>query len=92
MLVPTNKYQLVSNVLFQKVDDETVILEPENGNYFTLDPVGTFMIENLQEGKSVEQVIELMNTKYEVSTEQVTADLTELLTNMLSQNLMVEAN
>ncbi len=92
MLVPTNKYQLVSNVLFQKVDDETVILEPENGNYFTLDPVGTFMIENLQEGKSVEQVIELMNTKYEVSTEQVTADLTELVTNMLSQNLMVEAN
>ena len=92
MLVPTNKYQLVSNVLFQKVDDETVILEPENGNYFTLDPVGTFMIENLQEGKSVEQVIELMNTKYEVSTEQVTADLTELITNMLAQNLMVEAN
>jgi hypothetical protein len=92
LLVPTNKYQLVSNVLFQKVDDETVILEPENGNYFTLDPVGTFMIENLQEGKSVEQVIELMNTKYEVSTEQVTADLTELVTNMLSQNLMVEAN
>ncbi|MDO7086732.1 PqqD family protein [Pseudocolwellia sp. AS88] len=92
MLAQTNKYQLVSNVLFQKVDDETVILEPENGNYFTLDPVGTFMIENLQEGKSVGQVIELMNTKYEVSVEQVTTDLTELVSNMLAQNLMVEAN
>ncbi|WP_426357602.1 PqqD family protein [Pseudocolwellia sp. HL-MZ19] len=92
MLAHTNKYQLVSNVLFQKVDDETVILEPENGNYFTLDPVGTFMIENLQEGKSVEQVIEMMSTKYDVSAEQVSADLNELVINMLSQNLMIEAS
>jgi hypothetical protein len=92
LLAHTNKYQLVNNVLFQKVDDETVILEPENGNYFTLDPVGTFMIENLQEGKSVEQVIDLMSTKYDVSGEQVSTDLNELVTNMLAQNLIAEAN
>lgn len=90
MFSNTAQYQLINNVLFQKVDNETVILEPENGNYFTLDPVGTFMIENLQQGKTVEQVLTLMNTTYDVSVEQATADMQELINQMISQKLMVE--
>lgn len=90
MFSNTAQYQLINNVLFQKVDNETVILEPENGNYFTLDPVGTFMIENLQQGKTVEQVLTLMNTTYDVSVEQATADMQELINQMTSQKLMVE--
>ncbi|WP_076418105.1 PqqD family protein [Colwellia sp. UCD-KL20] len=90
MLSNTSKYQLVDNVLFQKVDNETVILEPENGNYFTLDPVGTFMIESLQEGKNVAQVIESIKSTYDVSVNEVEADLKELLTNMISQKLIIE--
>lgn len=90
LLSNTSKYQLVDNVLFQKVDNETVILEPENGNYFTLDPVGTFMIESLQEGKNVEQVIESIKSTYDVSVNEVEADLKELLTNMISQKLIIE--
>lgn len=92
MLSNTSKYQLVDNVLFQKVDNETVILEPENGNYFTLDPVGTFMIENLQQGKNVEQIIESVKSTYDVSANEVEADLEELLTNMLNQKLIIESS
>lgn len=92
MLSNTSKYQLVDNVLFQKVDNETVILEPENGNYFTLDPVGTFMIENLQQGKNLEQIIESVKSTYDVSANEVEADLNELLTNMLNQKLIIESS
>ncbi|XPF95074.1 PqqD family protein [Colwellia sp. RE-S-Sl-9] len=91
MLSNTSKYQLVDNVLFQKVDNETVILEPENGNYFTLDPVGTFMIENLQEGKNLEQIIESVKSTYDVSASEVETDLNELLTNMINQKLIIES-
>lgn len=90
LLPNTNKYQLAANVLFQKVDNETVILEPENGNYFTLDPVGTFMIENLQQDKTIEEVVNLINSTYDVASEQAESDLNELITNMLSQNLLIE--
>lgn len=77
-------------MLFQKVMDETVILEPENGTYFTLDPVGTFMIKNLQLGKNIEQVIESVKSTYDVSTSEVEADLNALITNMLEQKLLIK--
>ena len=90
MLSNTCKYQLVDNVLFQKVMDETVILEPENGNYFTLDPVGTFMIENLQSGNNIEQVIQNVKNTYNVSASEVEADLQTLITKMLEQKLLIK--
>ena len=90
MLSNTCKYQLVDNVLFQKVMDETVILEPENGHYFTLDPVGTFMIENLQSGNNIEQVIQNVKNTYNVSASEVEADLQTLITKMLEQKLLIK--
>ena len=44
-------YKLKEDVLAQKVVDEMVILEPENGEYFTVNGVGTEMISLLEEGK-----------------------------------------
>jgi len=90
LLSNTCKYQLVDNVLFQKVMDETVILEPENGHYFTLDPVGTFMIENLQSGNNIEQVIQNVKNTYNVSASEVEADLQTLITKMLEQKLLIK--
>ena len=63
--------------------DETVILEPENGHYFTLDPIGTFMIENLQSGNNIEQVIQSVKSTYNVSAREVEKDLQALITKML---------
>ena len=87
-----NTYQLIDNVLFQKVDNETVILEPTTGQYFTLDPVGTFMIENIQLGKTVQEVIESVLTTYNAAAAEVESDLKALITNMVSQGLLVELN
>lgn len=86
----SKKYQLIENVLFQKVDNETVILEPETGQYFTLDPVGTYMVENLQLGQTFSKVIESVLSTYNTSKTEVENDLQELITNMLSQGLLVE--
>lgn len=71
--------------------DETVILEPENGTYFTLDPVGTFMIENLQLGNNIEKVIESVKSTYNVSASEIELDLKELITNMLEQKLLIKS-
>jgi len=81
-------YKITDGVLFQKVDDETVLLEPTTGQYFTLDPVGTFMVEHLKAGDTIEQIIQQIITTYNVSTEEVTQDLEELITKMLAQQLI----
>lgn len=88
----TQTYKLIDNVLFQKVDNETVILEPETGQYFTLDPIGTFMIENLQLGLTLSQVTENVLKTYKASKNEVETDLQDLINNMVSQGLLMEVS
>ena len=87
----TTTYQLAENVLFQKVAEETVILEPETGQYYTLDEIGTFMIENIQQGKTIKEVVSCVLKKYQTDEQEVTQDLSELIAEMLKQGLLVEA-
>jgi len=87
----TITYQLAENVLFQKVSEETVILEPETGQYYTLDEIGTFMIGNIQQGKTIKAVVSCVLEKYQADEQKVTQDLNELIADMLKQGLLVEA-
>ncbi len=80
-------YQLAKNVLFQKVAEETVILEPETGEYYTLNVIGTFIVEQFQQGYSKADVINLVLKKYQVTEAEATQDIEELLTQMLKQKL-----
>ena len=82
-------YQLAENVLFQKVAEETVILEPETGEYYTLNAVGTFMVEQLQQGSTKVDVINAVLVKYQADITEVEQDITALITQMLKQGLMI---
>lgn len=84
------KYKLKDDVLFQKVDDETVILEPETGFYFTLDSVGTFMVERLQDGLSTSEVVSAVLEHFDAEQQEVEADLAELIAEMKNNKLITE--
>lgn len=81
-------YQIKQGVLFQKVDDESVLLEPETGNYFTLDSVGTFILNALSGGVSLAEVVKQACSVYDVSQEQFKTDLEDLVTQMESLGLI----
>ncbi|WP_057832347.1 PqqD family protein [Colwellia sp. TT2012] len=85
-------YQLAEDVLFQKVAEETVILEPETGEYYTLNAIATFMVEQLQQGYAKSKVIDLVLEKYQVSKAEVSQDIEELLAQMLKQGLLVSVD
>lgn len=84
-----SNYRLAQDVLFQKVAEETVILEPETGEYYTLNAVGTFMIEQLQQGSSTAEAIDLVLEKYQADKTEVSQDLAALITQMLKQGLLI---
>ena len=73
---------LKDGLLIQKVVDEMVILEPQTGDYFTLNSIGALMLEQLQAGLSAEQVAQIISDEYDVSAQQVAQDLAELLGNL----------
>jgi len=86
----TVKYQIKENVLFQKVVEETVILEPNTGEYFTLDPIGTVMVEKIQDGLTFDEVVNSITDVYDVEAEEVENDLNQLISEMKDKDLLTE--
>ncbi|MDO6693215.1 PqqD family protein [Aliiglaciecola sp. 3_MG-2023] len=91
MLNSDTKYKLSDKALFQKVVDETVILDSISGQYYTLDPIGTEMIEALNTGQSVSQVVALIEQNYDATVDNIQADLSELIDTMSDKGLLEEA-
>ncbi len=70
---------LSSEVLFQEVGNEAVLLDLKSERYFGLDEVGTRIWQLLQEKGRIEPLLETLLAEYEVSPERLRADLAELL-------------
>lgn len=82
-------FKLKEKVLFQKVVDETVILEPETGQYFTLDAIGTFMLEQIQAGLTLVEVADKVISIYDVKKPKAEQDLKNLIAEMQRNGLVV---
>lgn len=82
------RYKFKDDVLAQQVSDEMVILEPESGEYFTVNGVGTSMIALLQQEKSEEEVAQAIAAEYEVNVDEAKSDFAELLNTLKEQGLI----
>ena len=70
------------------VGDETVILELEQGIYFSLADVGNRVWELLREPRSVTQLRDAIVAEYEVDPEIAAGDLLSLLAEMRGRGLV----
>lgn len=82
---------LSNEAITQEVDGETVILDLNSEQYFSLDEVGTRVWQLLAEHGQVEKVIELMLQEFEVAPEQLRADLGALLKSLEDAGLISQS-
>lgn len=75
----TARVRLAEDVLMQKVGDDAILLNLNTENYFTLDEVGTRIINTLQESDSVKQAIGKLVGIYEVDEGTLTTDAVRLV-------------
>ena len=75
-------------VLARQVGDETVMLDLARGTYFGLEPVGARIWQLLGEGRTLEQVCEVMTAEYEVSRDDAERDLLSLVQELVRQGLI----
>jgi hypothetical protein len=73
-------------------DTETVILlDPDTGQYYTLDDVGSRVWELCDGGRSVEEIAAVITSEYEAPAKTIAADVQELLAELAGEKLVVEA-
>lgn len=78
---------LKQGLLIQKVVDEIVVLEPESGDYYTLNEMGALMLEYVQQGQSVAELVVSIGQKFNAPADEIEQDLHDLLDALLQCGL-----
>ncbi len=71
-----------------KVGDETVIFDDESGTYVGLNEVGTVIIEELSEPKSVSSLVDTLISTYDVDQNICLENVISFLDDMLEAKLI----
>ncbi|HEX8618057.1 MAG TPA: PqqD family protein [Thermoanaerobaculia bacterium] len=79
------------NVIFRKVGDELVLLDYGRGIYYGLDPIGARIWELLAAGATTTAAVETLVDEYEVTHEQLEADVERLISELMERGLVVAA-
>lgn len=79
------RYKRTENNLSSKIDDELVMVNINQGAYYTMNAVATRIWELLVEDRSVDELVELLTNEYAIDratcTEEVNAFLQTLIKN-----------
>jgi hypothetical protein len=75
-------------VLFQELQGEAVLLHLDSGMYFGLDSVGTRMWQLIVAHEGLGEVARAILAEFEVSEEQCTSDLLNLVAKLEERNLI----
>ena len=75
-------------VYAESLDDETILLELESGQFFSLDAVGSRLWDLLMEHRSTEAVAKAASEEYEVAPERLAADLEALVQQLAAHGLV----
>ena len=70
-----SKITLSKNVFAQEIDEETIILDSETQEYFSINEIGKVICSLIEEKKNLEEIKAEMLDMYEVPQEQIEKDL-----------------
>jgi hypothetical protein len=83
------KYRLTNYQSSSKIGDETIILNHQEGVYFGLEEVGTFVWAKLQTAPhSLDELIDAICAEYETDPSEAKADLEGLLADLMKEKLV----
>lgn len=83
------KYKLSDKQVSTTFSGESVILNHADGTYYTLNEVGSFIWDLIEESpKSMDELAEAVQDEFEVSEEECIRDIKSLLTDLQHEGLL----
>jgi coenzyme PQQ synthesis protein D (PqqD) len=79
-------------ILATRLDEESVLLNPADGNYYALDVVGSRAWELCDGSRTLSEIAEIVGVEFEADPAMVSADLAELFADMADAGLVQTAD
>jgi len=86
----TTKYVRTSKTISGRLHDELVMMDPEKGKYFALNPVATRIWDLLEKPYDENELCNIRMDEYEVSPEQCRKEVGEVLDEMVQLGIVLE--
>jgi hypothetical protein len=83
--------RLSPDVVFRELDGEAVILDLASGSYFGLNDVGTRVWQLIDQGSTIERVLDTVAEEYEADRETIVRDVLRLIDELRARGLLVTA-
>lgn len=81
-----------ASVLWRELDDEAILLDPQAGCSYNLNPVGTLIWKLLDGQHSAADMVAAICEAYEVEPEQASRDVQLLLEDLLANKLVINSS
>jgi len=88
---PYGRLLIPQTVVFEVLDEEAIVLDMESGNYYRLNPTGTAIWKLIEQLGEVQEVQRAMLEAYDVTPQQLRADLFPLIDTLAGKGLLVAA-
>jgi hypothetical protein len=85
---PTARFRICSGISAREFDGEWIVLDLAGGNYFGLDEMGGAVWQNLDQGKSPQEIARLLATSYEAAEPVILEDVLAFVGELLARGLV----
>jgi hypothetical protein len=75
-------------IIARKLQGETVLLNMENGDYFTLNTVGTEIYGHISKGKNIDEITGMLFEQYDVDKKDLEKDIRALIEKLKDKNII----
>lgn len=87
-LKPTDVFEKNKSVSWRRVEEQAILIDPDEGELLRLTPVGAAIWEALDGEKTVEEVITCVRENFEAESERIRRDVFTFLKQLRSQGLI----
>lgn len=76
------------DIVFEYFEDETVLINLKNGNYYSIDKVGTDILMLIEEGLSTDQIINGIKNRYNAYSGNMDSSIEKFITQLHNEKII----
>jgi hypothetical protein len=88
-VMPSTYVRPSADVIFRELEAESVLLDLASGHYFGLNAVGTRVWLLLENGATVDGVVDAIAAEFDAERAEIARDVAELLTELAARGLVI---
>jgi len=82
--------RLKDGIVFNKIENEGVLFNQENGHFYSLNEIASRIIENMLSGKDVDGIVDVLSSEYDSERTAIFEDVKSYIKEIREMGLLLD--